>query len=414
MQKSKFFRRFFNIFIIIFIWLQTNIYADVAQPIDYYPNMNYPSPRSIVDALIDALQLYLLMILFIYIAFLLIYIIKKGVHLFIIKKSLNSKKPKKISFREEIKNDINNNITYNDAKSSLTCCSLLSIFFFIPFIYGMSIFSNFEPQTFGILSLLFILSVGYLFWMIRCLNKYMQSINEITKTVIYSKNDLQNKEYYLAKESLLNIKRIIPAISIIVFYNISALAIEFVKHFAVDKPIIYLYPTETTNVSVKLDNPDLITTSYPKYQNGWNVIAEPNGNLTEIETGKKLYALYWEGKNVKPASNFNSGWCVKGEDVANFLEEKLNLLGLNDREAEEFIIYWLPKLESNTYNLIRFKAKEEIDTYMPLTITPQPDSIIRVVMEFKGVKQYKELKPQEITTPERNGFVVVEWGGTEL
>ena len=75
MKKSKFFRRFFSIFIIIFIWLQTNIYADVAQPIDYYPNMNYPSPRSIVDALIDALQLYLLMILFIYIAFLLIYII---------------------------------------------------------------------------------------------------------------------------------------------------------------------------------------------------------------------------------------------------------------------------------------------------------------------------------------------------
>ena len=92
----------------------------------------------------------------------------------------------------------------------------------------------------------------------------------------------------------------------------------------------------------------------------------------------------------------------------------MHILGLNDRESEEFIIYWLPKLESNPYNLIRFKTKEEIDGYMPLTITPQPDSIIRVIMEFKSVKHYKELKPQTILTPKRNGFVVVEWGGTEL
>ena len=41
-------------------------------------------------------------------------------------------------------------------------------------------------------------------------------------------------------------------------------------------------------------------------------------------------------------------------------EEKLAILGLNEREAEEFIIYWLPKLESNKYNYIRFATEEEI------------------------------------------------------
>ena len=37
------------------------------------------------------------------------------------------------------------------------------------------------------------------------------------------------------------------------------------------------------------------------------------------------------------------------------------MLGLNDREAEEFIVYWLPKLEENKYNLIRFETAEEIN-----------------------------------------------------
>ena len=51
---------------------------------------------------------------------------------------------------------------------------------------------------------------------------------------------------------------------------------------------------------------------------------------------------------------------------------------------------------------------------MPLDITPKPDTIIRVMMEFKGINHYIELAPQQITTPKRTGFVAVEWGGTQL
>ena len=72
-----------------------------------------------------------------------------------------------------------------------------------------------------------------------------------------------------------------------------------------------------------------------------------------------------------------------------FLEEKLALLGLTEREANEFIIYWLPKLENNQYNFIRFQTIEEINKNMPLTVTPNPDSIIRVMMEFKALDKYK-------------------------
>jgi len=182
-----------------------------------------------------------------------------------------------------------------------------------------------------------------------------------------------------------------------------------------EKPIIYLYPTEETRVNVRLKNYENITCSYPKYkENGWNVIAKPNGDLTDIETGRNLYSLYWEGKNENAKMNMQEGFVVKGEDTIKFLEEKLEILGLNERESEEFIIYWLPKLEKNKYNYIRFATKEEINQNMPLEINPKPDTIIRVLMEFKRLDKYIEIPEQKLETPTREGFVAVEWGGIEL
>ena len=84
---------------------------------------------------------------------------------------------------------------------------------------------------------------------------------------------------------------------------------------------------------------------------------------------------------------------------------------MNNRETEEFIIYWLPKLEGNKYNYIRFETMEEINENMPLKVTPTPDTTIRVMMEFKALDVYIEIPEQQLKTPERKGFVVVEWGG---
>ena len=69
------------------------------------------------------------------------------------------------------------------------------------------------------------------------------------------------------------------------------------------------------------------------------------------------------------------------------IQKKLAILGLTEREAEEFIIYWLPKLESNKYNYIRFASLEEINQYMPLEFSVKPDTIISVLMQFKGLDE---------------------------
>ena len=181
----------------------------------------------------------------------------------------------------------------------------------------------------------------------------------------------------------------------------------------IDKPIIYIYPEQETKVSVTVGRPENLTHTYPKYEQKWEVIAKPNGDLVDCKTGRNLYALYWEGINtVEP--NMEEGFVVKGEDTIKFLEEKLEILGLNEREANEFIIYWLPKLESNKYNFIRFQTEEEINNNMPLEITPEPDTIIRVVMEYKELKEPIKVQEQQLQTPERTGYTVVEWGGTEI
>lgn len=180
-----------------------------------------------------------------------------------------------------------------------------------------------------------------------------------------------------------------------------------------EKPIIYLYPQEKTELTVTLGKPENLTCSYPEYKNGWNVVANPDGTLVDKESGRELYSLYWEGLQTEPV-NMEEGFVVKGTDTAKFLEEKLAILGLTDKEAEEFIVYWLPELQNNEYNYIRFATIDEINTNMPLDFSVNPDTLIRVLMQYKPLDEKIKVREQKLETPARSGFVAVEWGGTEI
>ena len=177
------------------------------------------------------------------------------------------------------------------------------------------------------------------------------------------------------------------------------------------KPLVYLYPTEDMRVSVKLGNPSKLTSTYPAYEGGWNVLAKKDGTL--INNGRSYYGLYWEGANYA-AKQSDEGFVVAGKDSAKFLEEKLAQLGLTEREANEMIIYWLPQLEKNVYNYIRFDLNDVMDKYMPLNVSPKPDTTIRVMMVFRPLEKPVAVREQKLSTPERKGFVVVEWGGSEI
>ncbi len=179
------------------------------------------------------------------------------------------------------------------------------------------------------------------------------------------------------------------------------------------KPIIYIYPKEDMNLNIKLLNNDLLTHTYPKYTNEWNVKVSKNGNIYDYETKRNYYALYWEGIDNTP-SNMNEGFVVEGKDTIKFLEEKLEYLGLNEREINEFIIYWIDKLENNKYNFIRFRTTEEVNEYMPLEISVKPDTLIRIIMDFKPLENKIEVTEQHLSKVTREGYTIVEWGGREI
>ena len=177
------------------------------------------------------------------------------------------------------------------------------------------------------------------------------------------------------------------------------------------KPVIYLYPEQSTDVSVKLDLDGKLTCTYPQYNGGWEVTAAPDGILTD-SSGKQYNYLYWEGEGTG-ASDFSSGFCVKGADTAAFLESALAQLGLTRREANEFIVYWLPIMQENEYNIISFQG-ETYTNSARLTVSPQPDTTLRVFMAFKASNKPVAIPAQTLSAPERSGFTVVEWGGTQV
>lgn len=178
------------------------------------------------------------------------------------------------------------------------------------------------------------------------------------------------------------------------------------------KPVIYLYPEEETQVTVKLDFDGRLTTTYPAYNDGWRVNAEPDGTLTDPDTGREYYCLFWEGVG-RTVYDMSEGFVVPGEDTEAFLETALSQLGLTDREANEFIIYWLPQMEGNAYNLISFQ-QEAYTASAELEITPEPDTVLRVFMAWKPLEEAVDIPSQELEYTERTGFTVVEWGGAKV
>ncbi|MCL2487237.1 MAG: hypothetical protein FWE80_00970 [Oscillospiraceae bacterium] len=181
------------------------------------------------------------------------------------------------------------------------------------------------------------------------------------------------------------------------------------------KPVLYLYPEDELDVSVKLAYKGRLAVTYPAYHDGWQVRAYPDGSLINRADGLTYSYLFWEGIPDHPARwDLSEGYCVAGADTAVFLQKTLSELGLTPREYNEFIVYWLPQMQNNPYNLIAFQW-ENYDKLAPLEIHPFPDSVLRVFMVFAPLE-----KPVEINTPaaqpsfERNGFTVVEWGGSKI
>ena len=69
------------------------------------------------------------------------------------------------------------------------------------------------------------------------------------------------------------------------------------------KPVLYLYPTRTMDLSVSLDYEGTLTYTYPTPQTQtdgsitWHVTAAPDGDLTDA-AGRHYPSLFWEGEGA--------------------------------------------------------------------------------------------------------------------
>ena len=116
------------------------------------------------------------------------------------------------------------------------------------------------------------------------------------------------------------------------------------------KPVLYLYPEASTDVTVELSFDGRLTYTYPQPEQGadgsatWSVTAHPDGDLVD-PAGRHYPSLFWEG-NASKAFSQDEGFVVEAGQESGFLEDKLAVLGLNDREAAEFITFWGPRSPS--------------------------------------------------------------------
>jgi len=173
------------------------------------------------------------------------------------------------------------------------------------------------------------------------------------------------------------------------------------------KPVVYLYPTDRTVVSVKLAAD--ITKSEPTYGEGWRVIANPDG---QILLGDKVYPyLFWEGKGQGQYPAIKSGAVVARADVEKTIRANLSYIGLNDKEIGDFLDFWLAKMPNKPFVRLTWFQNDQLDRLAPIKITPKPDSLIRVFLDFEGMEQRIDLPKQDLIRYERKGFTAIEWGG---
>lgn len=182
------------------------------------------------------------------------------------------------------------------------------------------------------------------------------------------------------------------------------------------KPVIYLYPKEKTDIELSINFEGKILTTFPKLEKSWKVTGYKNGQIFDKKTNRFYNSLFWDGEISFPASHYQykTGFVVERENLTSFLIEKLEFMGLNTTETNDFIQYWLPILEQNKSTFIHFLVNEEYDIFSTNNVNPKPDTSIRIMMEFFGVDEPISIAPQQLPSTKRNGFTIVEWGGSDV
>ncbi len=179
------------------------------------------------------------------------------------------------------------------------------------------------------------------------------------------------------------------------------------------KPAIYIYSDNPKSFNVTVNPVGEFGYTFPIHnKGGWDIIVDENGLSCN---GKAYDYLFWDSRQEQLDFDYNVGFVFKGTETAVFLESKLKEIGLNDRESQDFIAYWGPKLSSNNYNYVQFLLDHDCEEAIGSLYTSIPmDSQLRVFMVYKPLKAPVPVLEQELPQFNRKGLTLVEWGGGEI
>ncbi|KAG9051623.1 hypothetical protein FS837_000010 [Tulasnella sp. UAMH 9824] len=247
-------------------------------------------------------------------------------------------------------------------------------------------------------------------------------------------------------------------------YSRSGAEIDFRIAQVGGKPVIYLFPPQKLEATVRLSlEPSWrFDAVYPilAVQDGpqnewqsiqWEVDAAPDGNLRDRDSGVEVTYLFWEAKTV-PKLHRGEGVASKTfipgqthcepedsvvlpvQKITQYLDHALDLLGLHTSARTDFLTYWLPRFLQHKYIALRFLSQKDYEAAAPLDVSPKPDLVTRVFMIFQGINEDELARWSEAelratqdavfwqnivgTDPGKQGdrtmFTVLEWGGMEV
>jgi len=172
------------------------------------------------------------------------------------------------------------------------------------------------------------------------------------------------------------------------------------------KPNIYVYPVEEAEVSVRLSFPagGGITVSDPPYGDGWRVHITPEG----IIDGERTF-LFYEGRSGGEVQR-EAGWVVPRDGLETFFRENLQATGFYGPEIEDFVEFWVPRLDDHPFFAVYPQYNPIYDGLVGLEVEPDPWTVIRLASVVEGLEEDFDLMPATIPAYEIGGFTVHEWG----
>lgn len=186
---------------------------------------------------------------------------------------------------------------------------------------------------------------------------------------------------------------------------------EIVPPVECGKPVIYLYPESTMDMSVWVSPRGGFSYTEPEYGDGWDVTAYPDGRIVNRVDGLEYPYLFWEGRGglYSPVETY---WVVEQSGVEVFLNETLAKMNFNQSEIADFVEFWLPRMQETAYYKIGFHGTNVMNQLAPLSLSVTPDNIFRILMDYEGLDIWQPSNPPvRLPRANRSGFEVMEWGG---